>query len=82
MSFKIFKGIYKSSKEIEIKTDNIYNTKDYLLRNTKKVINQIKESGQISHNYDLNAVVVTNLILKKKLKSLILVVDLAILILI
>tara|TARA_B100000767_G_C19741251_1_gene526269 strand:+ start:880 stop:1626 length:747 start_codon:yes stop_codon:yes gene_type:complete len=68
MSFKIFKGIYKSSKEIKIKTDNIYNTKDYLIRNTKKVINQIKESGQTSHNYDLNAVVVTNLILKKKVK--------------
>ena len=68
MSFKIFKGIYKSSKEIEITTDNIYNTKDYILRNTKKITNQIKENGQVNHNYDLNAVITTNLILKKKVK--------------
>ncbi len=36
MSFKIFSGTYKSSKDIKIKTKNIYNSKDYLKRNKKK----------------------------------------------
>ncbi len=68
MSFKIFSGAFKSSKDIKIDTKNIYNTNDYLKRNTKKIKNQIKEDGIINYNYDLNSIIATNLILKKKLK--------------
>ena len=68
MSFKIFSGTYKSSKDIKIETKNIYNSKDYLKRNKKKIKKQIKEDGIINYNYDFNSVIATNLILKKKLK--------------
>ena len=37
MSFKIFSGTYKSSKYIKIETKNIYNRKDYLKKNKKKI---------------------------------------------
>ena len=63
MSFKIFSGTYKSSKDIKIETKNIYNSKDYLKRN-KKIKKQIKEDGIINYNYDFNSVIATNLILK------------------
>ena len=66
MSFKIFSGIYKSSRDIKIETKNIYNTKDYFTRNIKKINKQIGKNGIINYNYDFNAVVATNLILKKK----------------
>ena len=68
MSFKIFSGIYKSSRDIKIETKNIYNTKDYLSRNIKKINKQIGKNGIINYNYDFNAVVATNLIIKKKIK--------------
>ena len=68
MTFKIFSGIYKSSKDVKIHTKNIYNTKDYLSRNIKKIKKQIGKNGIINYNYDFNAVVATNLITKKKSK--------------